>query len=91
MTYVATFTTAALRDLTTIPQRSIPAVLEFVFSILQQTPQQAGSALELPVAGLYGAQRGPYRILYALDEEAKTVRIDRIKAKAGARAIVGDQ
>ncbi len=91
MSYVVTFSRTALRDLREIPQRTVPAIVEFTFGVLQASPERAGSALQAPLEGFYGAHRGSYRILYLIDENKKLVRIDRIADRPDYLSIAGAQ
>ncbi|MEV7646893.1 type II toxin-antitoxin system RelE/ParE family toxin [Arthrobacter sp. NPDC089319] len=45
-------------------------------------PQRVGKALERDLAGFHSARRGPYRILYSIDEEHSSVSIPRIDHRA---------
>ena len=71
-------TATARRDLQRIPPRIIPAIIEFVFGDLADSPRRVGKPLQRELEGLYGARRGPYRILYSVDDDANRVDILRI-------------
>ncbi len=72
----------ARRDLQHIPPRIVPAIIEFVFGDLAVAPQRVGKPLERELAGTFSARRGPYRVLYVVDEEAKLVTLLRIAHRA---------
>lgn len=58
-----------------LPQAVAAAVLEFCDAALADNPQRVGKPLFGPLAGCYGARRGTYRIVYRIDEAARTVQI----------------
>jgi mRNA interferase RelE/StbE len=76
------FTATARRDLQRIPPRIVPAIIEFVFGDLAATPQRVGKPLERELSGSFSARRGPYRVLYRIDEETKLVILLRIAHRA---------
>jgi mRNA-degrading endonuclease RelE of RelBE toxin-antitoxin system len=58
----------ARRDLLGVPRRIVPAIVEFVYGDLARDPKRVGKPLERELKGLWSARRGPYRVLYELDE-----------------------
>lgn len=70
-------TATARRDLQRIPPRIVHAIDEFVFGDLAAFPRRVGKPLQRELEGLFGARRGPYRILYSIDEGANRVEILR--------------
>lgn len=78
MSYDVHFTGPARRAMANIPPRIIPAIIEFVFGDLAQEPHRVGKPLERELAGLHGARRGPYRVLYRIDDESQRVYIVHI-------------
>jgi mRNA-degrading endonuclease RelE of RelBE toxin-antitoxin system len=62
----------------------VPAIVEFAFGDLAAAPQRVGKPLERELSGLFGARRGPYRVLYRIDEDTKLVTIVRIAHRADA-------
>ncbi len=84
MNYTVVFAAAAQRDLQRIPPRIVPAIVEFAFGDLAVAPQRVGKPLERELSGLFSARRGPYRVLYRIDEEAKSVAILRVAHRADA-------
>jgi mRNA-degrading endonuclease RelE of RelBE toxin-antitoxin system len=71
-------TATARRDLQRIPPRVVHALVEFVFGDLASFPRRVGTPLQRELEGLFGARRGPYRILYSIDDVANRVEILRI-------------
>lgn len=78
MAYDVQFTGPARRALQRIPPRVAPAIIEFAFGDLAREPHRVGKPLERDLTGLLGARRGPYRLLYRIDDEAKRVYIIHI-------------
>ena len=79
MAYDVQFTGPARRALQRIPPRIAPAIIEFAFGDLAREPHRVGKPLERELTGLFGACRGPYRLLYRrIDDEAKCVYIVHI-------------
>jgi mRNA-degrading endonuclease RelE of RelBE toxin-antitoxin system len=76
------FTAAARRSLNTIPPRVLSAVVEFTFGDLARQPRRVGKPLRDDLAGLFSARRGPYRVLYRIDDAARIVSIVRVDHRA---------
>ncbi len=74
MSYDVQFTGPARRALQSIPPRIVPAIIEFAFGDLAR-PRRVGKPLERDLAGLFGARRGPYRLLYRIDDAARVIYI----------------
>ncbi len=62
--YEVEFAGTARRDLRTVPPRIVPAIIEFVYGDLARQPRSVGRPLRRELEGLWGARRGPYRIIY---------------------------
>jgi len=82
VTYEVRFTGPARRALQGIPPRIVPAIIEFAFGDLSREPYRVGKPLERELAGVFGARRGPYRLLYRIDEEANRVDVVHIDHRA---------
>jgi mRNA-degrading endonuclease RelE of RelBE toxin-antitoxin system len=80
--YDVELTGPARRALQSIPPRVVPAIIEFAFGDLAREPHRVGKPLERELAGLFGARRGAYRLLYRIDDETKRVYIVRIDHRA---------
>lgn len=76
------FTAAARRGLNTLPPRVLSAVVEFTFSNLAREPRRVGKPLRGDLTGLVSARRGPYRVLYRIDDTARIVFIVRVDHRA---------
>jgi mRNA-degrading endonuclease RelE of RelBE toxin-antitoxin system len=64
----------ARRQFDRLPIPVAGAVLETLAAI-EENPRQLGKPLILEHEGRYTARRGPYRIIYELDEEQQLVRV----------------
>lgn len=82
MSHQVVFSAAARRDLSGIPPRVVPAIVEFVYGDLAANPRRVGKPLERELAGAFSARRGPYRVLYDIDHDTETVQILRVDHRA---------
>ena len=64
----------ARRQFDRLPISVATAVLETLDAIAEN-PRRLGKPLMLEHEGRYSARRGPYRIIYELDEEEHVVRV----------------
>ncbi|MEQ1737891.1 MAG: type II toxin-antitoxin system RelE/ParE family toxin, partial [Rhodoglobus sp.] len=64
MTYEVVYSPTARREMSAVPARVIPAIIEFVFGDLAANPRRVGKPLTRELAGSFSARRGSYRILY---------------------------
>jgi mRNA interferase RelE/StbE len=64
----------ARREFDRLPISVAAAVLETLDAI-SENPKRLGKPLMLEHEGRYSARRGPYRIIYELDEDAHLVRV----------------
>lgn len=76
------FAATARRDLERIPPRIVAAIIEFVFGDLALTPKRVGKPLKRQLEGSYSARRGPYRIIYVIDDVANRIEILRVDHRA---------
>ena len=72
------FAASARRDLRHIPPRVVPATVESAYGDVAREPRRVGKPLQRELAGTFSARRGPYRLLYRVDDEAAQVYILRI-------------
>ena len=68
--------------MTSVPERVIPAIVEFAYGDLVEFPRRVGKPLERELAGSYSARRGSYRILYDIDDDKNQVAILRVAHRA---------
>jgi mRNA interferase RelE/StbE len=78
LAYTVRFTATARRDLHKLPPRVLSAVIEFAFGDLAREPRRVGKPLRRELAGLYSARRGPYRVLYRVDDNHSLIAIERV-------------
>ncbi len=82
MPYEVRFAASAQRDLHHIPPRVLPAIIEFAYGELARQPVRVGKPLERELAGIFSARRGPYRLLYRVDDEVGRVYVLRVDHRA---------
>jgi mRNA interferase RelE/StbE len=78
VSYEVIFAATARRDLRRIPPRIVPAIIEFAFGDLARTPRMFGKPLKGELDGSYSARRGPYRIVYNINNATNRVEILRV-------------
>ena len=78
MNHVVVFSAAAKRDMSRITPRIVLAIVEFVYGDLAANPRRVGKPLERELAGTFSARRGPYRVLYDIDDTAGEIQILRV-------------
>ncbi len=71
----------ARRDIGRLPERYAAAIVELLPAIAAN-PQRLGKPLKFELEGQWAARRGPYRIVYTLDEEARTVTVLAVAHRA---------
>lgn len=78
--YDVVFTRSARRALeNTLPESVAAAAFEFIVGPLAANPRRVGKPLREPLAPLYSARRGEYRILYRIDGGRLIVEIVTIE------------
>lgn len=82
MSYEVIFAATARRNLERIPPRILAAIIEFVFGDLALAPKRVGKPLKRQLEGSYSARRGPYRIIYDIDDVANRIEILRVDHRA---------
>ncbi len=73
---------SAERVLARLPQKAALAVVEFMLGAMVANPRRVGHPLRYELEGLWAARRGPYRVVYEIDDEAHQVRVLRIDHRA---------
>jgi mRNA interferase RelE/StbE len=78
---------SARRALTEAPPLGLPlavavAVAEFITGVLLDNPHRIGKPLLRELAGYHSARRGAYRVVYRIDDQARTVHVVRIDHRA---------
>ena len=70
------------RTLSRLPAKAAAAVVEFMLGPLLDDPHRVGHPLRRELAGLHAARRGPYRVVYEIDERARRVLALRVDHRA---------
>ena len=73
---------SAERSLARLPEGVAAAVVEFMVGPLVESQQRVGHPLVRELAGLWSARRGPYGIVYQIDDERHEVTVLRIDHRA---------
>jgi len=73
---------SAERTLSRLPEKAAAAVVEFMLGPLVADPRRVGHPLRGELQGLWAARRGPYQVVYELDEAAREVRVLRVDHRA---------
>jgi mRNA interferase RelE/StbE len=71
----------AARGLERLPEKAVAAVLES-FQAIVADPHRVGKPLRLELEGLWSARRGPYRVIYRIDDEAWVVTVVAVGHRA---------
>ena len=71
----------AARDLDRLPMKVAAAALEAIETIASD-PRRLGKPLRLELAGQWTARRGPYRIIYSIDEDARLITVTAVAHRA---------
>jgi len=66
------------RGLDRLPASLAAAVVEFLLGDLRTAPYRVGKALRGDLAGTLSARRGPYRVVYEVDETLMRINVLRI-------------
>jgi len=74
--------TIAERSLARLPEGVAAAIVEFMLGALVDAPRRVGHPLQRELAGLWAARRGPYRVVYEIDGDTRTVTVLRIDHRA---------
>jgi mRNA interferase RelE/StbE len=81
--YALSLAPSPRRVLTEAPPGGLPvavtaAVTEFLSGALLDNPHRVGKPLARELAGYHSARRGAYRVVYRIDEPARTAHVVRI-------------
>lgn len=71
----------ALRGLERLPEKYAHAVVR-LFDSLAENPKRIGKPLRFELEGAWVARRGPYRVIYEIDDERSIVVILKIAHRA---------
>jgi mRNA interferase RelE/StbE len=73
---------SAERALARLPEKASAAVVEFVTGALVEAPRVVGHPLRQELMGLWAARRGPYRVVYEIDDDARIISVVRVDHRA---------
>jgi mRNA interferase RelE/StbE len=65
-----------------LPEKAAAAAVEFLLGPLLENPRRVGHELVGELEGLWAARRGPYRVVYEINNDAKQIRVLRIDHRA---------
>lgn len=83
--YEVVFTRSARRALEiTLPESIAAAAFEFIIGPLAGNPRSLGKPLRGPLAPLYSARRGEYRVLYRIEADRLVIEIVTIEHRRDA-------
>lgn len=83
--YEAVFTRSARRALeVSLPESVAAAAFEFIVGPLARNPRTVGKPLREPLAPLYSARRGEYRVLYRIEDDRLVIEIVTIEHRRDA-------
>ncbi|MDJ1113442.1 type II toxin-antitoxin system RelE/ParE family toxin [Microbacterium sp. LX3-4] len=78
--YGVVFTRSARRALeVSLPESVAAAAFEFIVGPLAQNPRRVGKPLREPLAPLYSARRGEYRVLYRIEDDRLVIEVVTIE------------
>ena len=72
---------AAARDLNHLPEKAVGAAVGS-FESLARNPHQVGKPLHFEFEGLWVTRRGPYRVVYEIDEANRIVNVVAVGHRA---------
>ncbi len=76
--YRVEVTATARRCLRRLPEKIVGACVEFIAGPLAANPYRLGKPLERELTGHFSARRGAYRVVYLIDENARTITVKRV-------------
>ncbi len=65
----------AERGLARLPAGVAAAIVEFMLGALVEAPRRVGHELQRELAGAWAARRGPYRVVYEIDDSRLVVKV----------------
>lgn len=78
-----TVTGPAVRSLERLPEKYAHAVTR-LFEALAENPKRVGKPLRFELEGIWSARRGPYRVIYEIDEARSIVVVLKVAHRADA-------
>ena len=85
--YEVVFTRSARRSLEfELPEKIAVAAFEFIMGALRDNPRRVGKPLREPLAPMYSARRGEYRVIYQIIERRLVIEVVSISHRREAYA-----
>lgn len=85
MSYRIAFSSAARRALEReLPEKVAAAALEFILGPLSEQPYRVGKPLRPPLAPLFSARRGEYRVIYRILDQRLVIEVVSIAHRRDA-------
>jgi mRNA-degrading endonuclease RelE of RelBE toxin-antitoxin system len=78
------FTPEVQRQLSRLPEKIVTAVLEGLYGSIARDPWRMSKPLHDELAGLRVARRGPYRIVFRIDEAKGLIVVRRVDHRRDA-------
>ena len=69
---------SADRTLARLPEKAAAPIVEFMLAPLSENPHRVGHELRRELEGLWSARRGPYRVVYEVDDATREIHVLRI-------------
>ena len=83
--YTVIFTRSARRALEhDLPEKVAAAAFEFISGVLCENPHRVGKPLREPLAPLYSARRGEYRVIYSIINDDHTIEVVSVSHRRDA-------
>ncbi len=77
--YEVEITKEGLRHLDRLPAKVRDAAIALMAGAMAESPRRVGKPLVGDLAGLWSARRGDYRIVYEIDDDARTLLVHRVQ------------
>ncbi len=77
--YEVEITKEGLRHLDRLPPKVRDAAIALMLGAMAESPRRVGKPLVGDLAGLWSARRGDYRIVYEIDDDARTLLVHRVQ------------
>lgn len=84
MTWTLRTSAAVERAIADLPEKVAPAIIELLTGPLVASPHRVGRPLKDELARYHVAKRGPYRVIYRIDETTQTVFVTRVAHRSEA-------
>ncbi|TIC87646.1 type II toxin-antitoxin system RelE/ParE family toxin [Nocardioides sp. GY 10113] len=85
--YDVRLASTAQHDLRRVPPRIVPAIIEFLYGDLSRDPRRVGKPLQRELEGFWSARRGPYRVIYRIDDGELVVLVIRVDQRYAEKRV----